>query len=440
MRLQRLALAVSPLLFGLGLVAACSASSGHQFSSGGLTGVGGSGAGAGAGATGSTGGPSGTGAVTASSGGLGGLGVGVGATSGTGTGGMAACQAVTHKAETLPLDMYIMQDQSGSMSDMVQGGGTKWQAVTTAFTSFVQQPGLTGISVGIQYFALETTGGMCTTTTCKTKVDCGTGCGPCFLGMCLGAVGGGNDSCTASDYAMPDVEIAPLPGVATSITTSLGKHSPSTGTPTAPALQGAVDHAKAWAMSHPGDVVIAVLATDGEPDECTPDTQAGIAQIAATALAGTPSIKTFCIGTFAPGDIPSGPNLLNAVAAAGGTNQAFNISTNSQNTQTAFLQALNQIRGTALGCTYNIPQPMPGTNADPSLVNVYYTPGGSSTPITIPQVPSKAACPATGNAWYYDNPTTPTHILLCDATCATVSADTMGSIEIALGCKTVTAQ
>jgi len=350
---------------------------------------------------------------------------------------MAACQAETHKAATLPLDMYIMQDQSSSMSDMVQGGGTKWNAVTTAFDSFVSQPGLTGISVGIQYFALETSGGMCTKTTCKTKADCGTGCGPCLLGMCFGAASG-NDSCTASDYSMPDVEIAPLPGVAMSITTSLSKHSPSTSTPTGAALQGAVDHAKAWATSHPGDVVIAVLATDGEPNECMPDTQAGIAQIAATALAGTPSIKTFCIGTFATGDIPSGPNLLNAVAAAGGTGKAFNISTNSQNTQAAFLQALNQIRGTALGCTYTIPKPMAGTNADPSLVNVYYTPGGSSTPVTIPQASDKAHCPASGDAWYYDHPKDPTQILLCDATCTKVSADSMGSIEIALGCKTVT--
>src|SRR5262249_43541324 len=157
------------------------------------------------------------------------------------------------------------------------------------------------------------------------------------------------------------VEIAPLPGVANAIVTSLSMHGPSGSTPTGPALQGAVDHAMAWAMSHPGDVVVAVLATDGEPTECSPTDQASIAQIAATALAGTPSIRTFCIGTFAPGDIPLGPNLLNAVAAAGGTGQAFNISTNSQNTAQEFLRALNQIRGTVLGCTYTIPTPMAGT-------------------------------------------------------------------------------
>ncbi|MEO5727514.1 MAG: hypothetical protein ABI134_15015, partial [Byssovorax sp.] len=63
-----------------------------------------------------------------------------------------ACAAESTKAEQLPLDMYIMLDQSGSMSDPVAGGATRWAAVTSAFKTFVNQPGAADIGVGIQYF------------------------------------------------------------------------------------------------------------------------------------------------------------------------------------------------------------------------------------------------------------------------------------------------
>ncbi len=331
------------------------------------------------------------------------------------------------------------------MKDTVSEGGTKWQAVTSALDAFVQQPGLAGISVGIQYFGLPPGGGAtCSTSVCTKDSDCGApACGPCMLlfpgfGTCAGSSGGGgSDSCNAADYAKPEVEIAPLPGVAPAITMSLAAHSPSTSTPTGPALQGAVDHAKAWAMTHPGHVVIAVLATDGEPTECSPQDQAGVAAIAAAALTATPSVKTFTIGTFASGDIPSGPNLLNAIAASGGTGQAFNINT-TMNVDQAFLMALNQIRGSALGCQYQIPTPMSGSNADPTKVNVQYTPSGGS-PQVIPHVADQAHCPASGDAWYYDNNNAPMQILLCASTCAKVQNDSMGNIDILLGCKTVTA-
>jgi hypothetical protein len=71
-------------------------------------------------------------------------------------------------------------------------------------------------------------------------------------------------------------------------------------------------------------------------------------------------------------------------------------------------------------------------------VNVNYTPGGGSKGV-IPFVANEAACPATGNAWYYDDPANPTQILLCPSTCQTVSADTMGTVDIVLGCATIPA-
>src|SRR5450432_1981047 len=114
---------------------------------------------------------------------------------GGGGGGGSNCATSTVSAQVSPLDIYVMLDQSGSMTDPVSGGGTKWSTVTAALDSFLTQPNLTGFSVGLQYFGLP------------------------------GSVFG--DSCTASDYATAAVEIAALPGSATALTTSIAAHSPT---------------------------------------------------------------------------------------------------------------------------------------------------------------------------------------------------------------------
>ena len=348
----------------------------------------------------------------------------------TGGGDAAACATSSVKADKIPLDLFIMLDQSGSMADAVSGG-TKWSTVTSALDTFVQQPGLDGVSVGIQYFGVPPgSSATCSVLTCTVDADCGAAaCGPCVVGVCLGFFGSiGGDSCSATDYAMPAVEIAPLPGVAHDIVTSIGQHSPTTGTPTSAALQGAVDHSKAWAQSHAGDAVVAVLATDGDPSGCD-ENLTDIDAIAATAFAGTPSIMTFVIGV--------GPSLssLNGIAHAGGTNAAFLVDTGG-NVNQQFLDAMNAIRHAALGCQYLIPQPVTGTpNFDE--VNVVYQPGGGGAAQTFPNVMNLASCPATGNAWYYNDPANPTQIILCPSTCTAVEGDATGEVDVTLGCSTV---
>lgn len=340
-----------------------------------------------------------------------------------------ACATSVVKADKIPLDLYVMLDQSGSMDDTVSGGGTKWTTVTSALGTFLQQPGLDGISVGIQYFGVPPTGGTCSALSCTVDADCGaSACGPCFTGLCLGALGGATDSCNAADYATPSVEIAPLPAVASQIVSSMNAHTPTTGTPTSAALQGAVDHAKAWKQSHPGDEVVAVLATDGDPGEC--DTSLpNINAIAATALAGTPSIMTFVIGV--------GPSLssLNGIAAAGGTTQAFLVDTGG-NVNQQFLDAMNAIRHDALGCQYTIPLPTDGSTPNFDEVNVVYQPMNGNAQ-TFPRVMDLASCPASGDGWYYDDPQNPTQIILCPASCTRVEGDTTGEVDVTLGCSTV---
>ena len=357
----------------------------------------------------------------------GGQGAGFG-TGGGNTGG--GCAGVTNTAEKVPLDIFVMLDKSGSMTDAASGGGTKWDAAVSALTTFVNQPESAGIGVGIQYFP-QPSGNSCSVTMCGTDADCGAGCGPCIgfpgFGICQGFAN--NDSCEPGDYATPAVEIGLLPGNANALISSMNGENPDgAGTPTHPALDGAIDHATEWALSHPGHVVVALLATDGDPTSCETDLSA-INSVAASGANATPKINTFVIG------VGGSVNTLNGIAAAGGTTDAFMIDS-EPDVQQAFLDALAEIQGQALPCSYLIPQPPPGEEINFGKINVSYTPGGGSEQV-IPYVESVSACPASGLAWYYDNPAMPTQILLCPNTCSTISQDPDGEVQIVVGCDTV---
>jgi hypothetical protein len=313
----------------------------------------------------------------------------------------AACDFSTMSGQQQALNAYMMLDYSASMQ--MQG---KWTGITAAINSFVDQP-TSGISVGLQYFS-------------QPKPD---------AGVLAGLIPGTDDSCDPAAYAKPAIEIQPLPGVASAITASLAKHTnPNTGTPTAPALQGAIDHATVWAKAHPGDATVVILATDGDPDDCPVGaTVADVQAVAAAGVAQTPKILTFVIG------VGSSLTNLNDIAMSGGTGSAFIVDT-SMNISAQFLAALNKIRAAALGCQYRIPVPDSGT-VNFKQINVQFTPSGGSSEF-VPQVPDKSKCPTMGDAWYYDNPSSPSEILLCSTTCGTVA--TGGTVNVLTGCDTVT--
>ncbi len=325
----------------------------------------------------------------------------------------AACAFSSQMGQQQALDAYMMLDYSASM----QMDG-KWTGVTGAINSFVQEP-TSGISVGLQYFAQSA----------PPPADAGAAAG---LFCLIPAV---CDSCDPAAYAKPEIEISPLPGVASQITASLAAHTtPNTATPTGPALQGAIDHATTWANAHPSDATIVILATDGDPSECGSATSTAsllsqVEAIAAAGVAATPKILTFVIG------VGTETANLNGIAQAGGTGSAFIVDT-SQNVTMQFLTALNKIRGAALGCQYKIPVPDSGT-VNTGEVNVQFTATGGK-PLLVPQVASQSQCPASGNAWYYDNAANPTEILLCTSTCGTVA--TGGTVDVLTGCQTVMAQ
>ncbi|MFO0586960.1 MAG: VWA domain-containing protein [Polyangiaceae bacterium] len=343
--------------------------------------------------------------------------------------GTCACATESKTANPVPLDLFIMLDQSGSMDEALASGGTKWTATTTALKGFFGDPANAALGVGLQYFPLVDGGAACNAF-CTVDADCGgAACGPCLFGFCLGGGAGGGDSCNVADYAMADVEIAALNATQVNkLNTSINAHSPTTNTPTSAALQGAINHSKAWAQAHPTHKVAVVFATDGEPTECDPMDIPSIAAIAQAGVNGNPSIPTFVIGV--------GPSLdnMNAIAAGGGTGQAFLVDTGGNVVQ-QFEAALASIQQSALGCEYTIPVPQMGM-VDYGKVNVQYTPGGGGAPQVIANVANAAACDPQLGGWYYDNNAMPTKIILCDKQCAQVSADQTGKVDILLGCAT----
>ncbi len=350
------------------------------------------------------------------SGGVGAIGGGAGGTIST-TGGVGgsgpprdACAGDFYNGEQKPLDMFIMYDQSGSMDN-----NGRWDAVKGALTSFVQSPQSADIGVGIAYFPLNP-------PPCSTPSDTCV-CIP-FTTICFPTGGG---SCLAADYARPDVPIEPLPPVSQKIVDSLNNHRPGGGTPTLPALQGAMEYASVWANGHPDHKTIVVLATDGAPNDCNSDV-AGVSNVAAQGLAANPSVQTFVIGVGNTGN-------MDAIAQAGGTTKAFVVS--DQNANQAFLDAMNQIRGTALACDYAIPLPN-GQQPNFSQVNIYFTPPGSPTENVIYRVPDASQCDPVNGGWFYDNPQDPKQIRACPASCEQLKSSGGGKVRIEVGCDSLT--
>ncbi len=394
-------------------MAACSGTGGSSRPGAGGSGQGGSGqGGSGQGATGgievtggsagtggaaSTGGSGGTGAggTGGSSGFDGGFGGGFGGAGGSGAGGSVTdgCATQDFKAEPTPLDVYVMFDQSLSMTTDA-GGISRWNAVKAAMQAFLTSPDSAGIGVGMQFFGL----------------------------------GGLLSSCNAADYANPATPIAPLPGNANALIAALGSHGPVSTTPTFPAVAGAVQYAKAWRQAHPTHITLVLLVTDGEPDTC--GTLAQAVNAAAAGASGTPQIPTFVLGV--------GPSLnnLNQIASAGGSQAAYIVSGGTNVTQQV-IDALNKIRGSAvLPCEYQIPTPTAGQTVDFSKVNVKYTSSGGQASF-LGQVNDAGSCDPQNGGWYYDNapPATPTAIELCPTTCNAVTSG-KGGMQIALGCDT----
>jgi von Willebrand factor type A domain len=316
---------------------------------------------------------------------------GAGGSAGTPGAGDMTCASTSAKATPVPVDLFIMLDKSGSMQ------GAKWDAAKAALTSFVQSPTTAGMSVGLGVFPLLEPGG--------------------FLGIML-------SRCTVADYAKPLVGVDVLPGASQRIVDALAMTTVYGGTPTRPALEGSIQYARTWEMTKGRRIAIA-LVTDGIPNDCM-STVDNVAALARTAAMG--GIFTFVVGV--------GPMLdsLNMVAVAGGTKAAILVDNGNADQFIAALKMI-QTQASRLACQFAIPPSSMGM-LDPNKVNVTFSPTGNpAMASTLPRVASRDQCGPMGG-WYYDNPTMPTAVNLCDASCQLANSSPMGEVSLQFGCKT----
>ena len=317
-----------------------------------------------------------------------------GATSGGTSGGVGvgavkpvsatdACANSTAGVDAPPIYLVFMVDKSGSM------GGTalavKWTPAVAALKAFFADASSANIHASLSFFKQQ-------------------------------------NECSVAAYATPSVAMSALPD-ATAFAAALDANSPSGGTPTLPAEQGAVQYAQTVAATlKPGEKVAVVLVTDGDPNDCNSTST----NVAAAAAAVASTIKTYVIG------VGNEVAKLDEIATGGGTAPHIQVNTTSAATTSSDLRAaIGKIKAAQLSCDYTLPPPPAGKSIDVNAVNVNYTTGGKATTLGY-----SADCSNAGG-WHYDSTTTPTKIIMCPTICTTLQNDTSGGkVDIVFGCST----
>ncbi len=102
---------------------------------------------------------------------------------------------------------------------------------------------------------------------------------------------------------------------------------------------------------------------------------------------------------------------------------------------TILASAINQIRGSLLGCVFDVPQPDGGT-VDPSKINVEYTSNGMTTELAK-RASSSDMCTTGNGCWDYNSSG---QIVLIGPACTRVMGDPNADVQIVVGCQTITTQ
>jgi hypothetical protein len=242
------------------------------------------------------------------------------------------------------------------------------------------------------------------------------------------------DSCSPGDYEQPRVPIGELPAAAAALSQGLAAVKPAGGTPIAPAFDGAVLHLRKQVAANAGHRAALVLATDGGPNGCQGNDEAGIASRLDAARTGAPSLPTYVIGVLDAANV-AGIQTITRFATAGGTGMPFILNAGADLGQ-KFQDALDQIRAKALPCEYTIPAPTKGA-IDYGRVNVRYS--GPSGQDDLFYVASADRCDPVKGGWYYDvQPAagTPSTVHVCPATCQRFEREAGGTVQLRFGCRT----
>lgn len=294
-----------------------------------------------------------------------------------------ACATSNAGTGLAPISLVFMIDRSGSMGG--NANAVRWTPVKDGLVTFFGDSASANIEASLAFFPI---------------------------------VSGKNSVCTAADYAAPVVAMTPLPA-ATPFSTAFSNTGPNGGTPTVPALTGALDYAAT--IKAQGKNVAVVLATDGAPNDCSSDVT-GVSNVAATGV--TNGVKTYVIGV--------GPNTgnLDTIAQGGGTTAAIMIPTNNPAQVSAdLIKAVGNIASSLLGCEYPLPTPPAGQTLDVNKVNVNFT--APNTPTKTLAYSGDCSNP---DGWHYDSATAPTKIILCQKACDTGKNTPGAKLDVIFGC------
>jgi hypothetical protein len=331
----------------------------------------------------------------------------------------AACAAAPVAAEPVALDLYLMLDRSASMTaplevvpDCKVGDVTqaRWCYAINALAGFFGAPTSNGMGVALQYFPNGNCGWIS-----DNEQNC------CAYGNC----------CTGAMDAVPAVALGRLPGALPELIASLNSQSPlGTTTPIEAALRGLIsytDSARSVDRS-----MVGILVTDGGPNGCELDTEA-LAKLISDHRMNT-GTKTFIIGT----DGANFQTLEQLAVAGGATPHAIYCSTGlpscsffnvGAGAPEAFIDALQQIRRSVVGCRFTLPTTDAGI-LDPSTLVVDVVSPANADRETLVRRASLTDC---GDGWYADSEH-PGEFSLCPQSCASVQSQVGTSVELLAGC------
>lgn len=319
---------------------------------------------------------------------------GIGGSAG-GTGG-SSCATGSSEAKLANVNMFLMFDQSSSMNQ-----NNRWDMATSALVQFLQDPQTSGLKIALRFFASDEPMAGCNIQECNVEA-----CSQPLieLGLLTEAAGDAQEATLVNAIESRD----PNPE--------------GPGTPISAALQGAINWSIDFNETAPDtEAAVVVFVTDGEPSGCEQDTNA-IASIAAQGEAA--GVLTFAVGLEG-----SSEEIMNAIAREGGTGSAVFVG--DGNAEEDLLQALNEIRGQAMKCDFDLPT---AANVDPTKVNVTLSVDGGSEE-QWNKVGNEGQC-GDSKAWHYDDETNPTSVVLCPAACEAATSTPGARIDVVFGCET----
>ncbi len=395
----------------------------------------------------------------------------------TGTGGMSSCAEFTADGEQKSAAMLFVLDKTASMNK--QG---KWSTAQLAVVSAIDNDVFDSMSLGLVTFPV--------TFNDPPQCFCDYVCAPlggCDIATCKQFIGGGV-SCGTS--GLPQIAIAPAgtnksnagTGVRHDMYQYLVNNNPLSnsddGSPIYEALSSGYNALKATNV----EARILVLITDGGgsctslssptrpgysdgacPDWEYPDTLNGLITSArtdpnkpiATFVVGVPGSNStgqtqdgfatapyamrLALSTYAVSGSPSTVDPACDAAAMftqGGPAPAvpchIDLSGGGSFNANALAAAIAAIRGKALGCVYDLPEPPLGETIDPAKVNVKVTIDGVVT--TIPKRATTADTCSVDPCWDY----TPTgEVELIGIACSKLTTGAATKVQIEVGCETI---